>query len=362
LIAAGGVPEVVNNHIVGKDDLILITGSNGFIGSKVVETLLDQGHKNLRCFVRPSSNAGRLEGIIKSASSARIDVVKGNLLSPDDCRSASRGAAVIIHVAAGIEKTFAGCFMNSVVTTRNLLESCRQNDSFKRFVNVSSFAVYSNMGLRRRAVLDETCKIEDRFMERFDAYCYGKVKQDEIVREYGGRHSIPYVIVRPGIVYGPRARAALHSRVGINPFGLFFHLGGSNRLPLAYIDNCAEAIVMAAVKKGGDGEAFNIIDDDLPTSRKFLRLYKKNVRRFRTIFIPYRLYYLFCYVWEKYSKWSGGQLPLAFNRRKCAAEYKGNTYPNKKLKDVFGWAPRVSTKEGITRHCAYFKGLETPNA
>jgi nucleoside-diphosphate-sugar epimerase len=351
-----------SNRIISNDDPILVTGSNGFIGSMVVEILLEHGYKNLRCFVRPSSNTARLDGIIKGGSSARIDVVKGNLLSPDDCRSGSRGVAVIIHVAAGIEKTFAGCFMNSVVTTRNLLESCLQSQNLKRFVNVSSFAVYSNMRLRRRAVLDETCEIENQFMDRFDAYCYGKVKQDEIVREYGRKFRIPYVIVRPGVVYGPRTRAAIHSRVGINPFGPFFHLGGSNRLPLSYIDNCAEAIVMAAVKKGSDGEVFNIIDDDLPTSRKFLKLYKKNVKPFRSVYIPYRLFYLFCYGWERYSKWSRGQLPLAFNRRKCAAEWKGNTYPNKKLKEALGWAPRVSTEEGIKRHCAYLKGMETPNA
>ena len=56
-----------------------------------------------------------------------------------------------------------------------------------------------------------------------------------------------------------------------------------------------------ASQKGVDGEVFNIVDDDLPTSRGFLKMYKKNVRDFRSIYVPYRVFYLFCYLWEKYS-------------------------------------------------------------
>jgi nucleoside-diphosphate-sugar epimerase len=199
-------------------------------------------------------------------------------------------------------------------------------------------------------------------MERSDAYCFGKAKQDEIVQEFGKQYGIPYVIVRPGVAYGPGAKGPIHSRVGIGTFGIFLHIGGSNRIPLCYIDNLADAIVLAGVKKGVDNEVFNIVDDDLATSRKFLKSYKKNVKYFKSIYIPYRVFYLMCYLWEKYSIWSKGQLPLAFNRRKCAAEWKGNRYTNKKLKDLLGWKPKVSTDEGLKRHYEYFKNLEGKDA
>jgi len=304
----------------------------------------------------------KLNTMMSSKDRDNLEVYKGNLLSPDDCVRAVKGVSVIFHVAAGFEKTFAGCFVNSVVTTRNLLEATFDEKSFKRFVNVSSFAVYSNMKLKRREVLDETCEIETRFMDRADAYCFGKIKQDEIVMDYGKKYSIPYVIVRPGVVYGDGAYGALHSRVGIDTFGFFLHLGGSNILPLVYIDNCADAIVLAGIKKGVNGEVLNVVDDNTPTSRKFLRIYKKNVKPFRSIYIPFRIFYFFCTVWELYSKRSKGQLPPVFNRRKCAAEWKGNRYPNMKLKRVLGWHPRVSSQEGIRRHCDYFKKLENLNA
>jgi len=351
-----------DNLIVKSEDSILVTGANGFIGSKVVETLLSYGFKNIRCFVRPSGDLGRLTKIINTLGKDKTEVVYGNLLSVDDCKTASSGAKVIFHLAVGIEKTFAGCFMNSVITTRNLLDSTLAGKSIKRFLNVSSFAVYSNMNMRRRAMLDETCELESKFMERYDAYCFGKVKQEEIVIEYGRQYNIPYVIVRPGVVYGPEARGSIHSRVGIGTFGVFLHLGGSNNLPLTYIDNCADAIVLAGIKNGIDGEIFNIVDDSSATSREFLKLYKRNVKHFKSIYVPYRIFYVLCYLWEKYSKWSVGQLPPAFNRRKCAAEWKGNRYSNKKLRDLLGWEPKLVPDEGLRRHFEYFKIQETKNA
>ena len=45
--------------IIGRDDLILVTGATGFIGSRVVESLLDLGFRNVRCFARPSSDVGQ---------------------------------------------------------------------------------------------------------------------------------------------------------------------------------------------------------------------------------------------------------------------------------------------------------------
>src|SRR5262245_25099041 len=106
--------------IITHGDLVLVTGANGFLGSKVVETLLQQGFRNIRCTVRPSSNLTRLQRILEAFPDAKASIVRGNLISPEHCGRAIQGVAVVLHVAAGIEKTFPGCFMNSVVTTRNL--------------------------------------------------------------------------------------------------------------------------------------------------------------------------------------------------------------------------------------------------
>jgi nucleoside-diphosphate-sugar epimerase len=343
-----------NTLLIDLDDPILITGSNGFIGSRVVKALLSYGFSNLRCFVRPSSNGTRLQTILATFRKSRVEVMQGNLLSREDCKEAAKDIAVIFHLAAGIEKTFPGSFMNSVVTTRNLLDAAVCGRGLQRFVNVSSFAVYSNWHMQRGALLNETCELESQLVERAEAYAFAKLKQDELVLEYAQKYAMPYVILRPGAVYGPGS-SQITGRVGINTFGIFLHLGGSNRLPLTYVDNCADAIMLAGIKRGVDGEVFNVVDDDLPTSRQFLRLYKKHARHFRSIYVPYRTFYFFCYLWEKYSKWSEGQLPAAFNRRRCSTYWKGNKYSNKKLKELLGWRPRVPFAEASRQYFEYVR-------
>jgi nucleoside-diphosphate-sugar epimerase len=217
--------------------------------------------------------------------------------------------------------------------------------------------VYSNEKIPRGGLMDESCEVDTKFVERWDAYTYGKAKQDEIVIEHAKRHNMPYVIVRPSVVFGP-GKPKITDRIGTNTFGIFLHLGLSNRIPLTYLDNCAEGIVLSGLKKGIEGEVFNIFDDDLPRSREFLKSYKSNVRRFLSIPVPYRAWLFFCYLWERYSKWSEGQLPPAFNPRRCSVYWKGNRYSNKKAKELLGWQPRVPMKEALQQFFAYMREVE----
>jgi len=329
----------------------LITGANGFIGTKVFEILLEYGFTRLRCLVRTSRNLSSLQRIATS-SKADVEFFQGNLFSHDYCVNATKDVAVIYHLAIGPSgKSFPNAFMNAVIPTRNLLEATLQHKSLKRFVNVSSFAVYSNRNKHRARLLDELCPIDEHPEHRGDAYGFAKLKQDEIVAEYGKKYGIRFVIVRPGAVYGPE-KDAITGRVGIDTFGIFMHLGGPNKIPFTYVDNCAEAIVLAGVMKGIDGEVFNVVDDDLPSSRRFLSLYKRNVKHFKSVYVPHALSYLLCYLWEKYSTLSEGQLPPVFSRSEWHAYWKKTRYSNEKLKSRLGWEPKVSTEEGLER---YFK-------
>jgi len=332
---------------------ILVTGSNGFIGSKVVEKLLEYGFANLRCLVRSSNRLARLENALsRFETGKKVELVTGDLLSLDDCRRAAEGVSIIYHLAAGMEKSFAGAFMNSALTTRNLIDAFLRYGQARRFVNVSSFAVYSNLSLKRNALLDETCALEDAPQKRYDAYGFGKLKQEEFVKEYGEKHKLPYVILRPGYVFGP-GKTELNGRVAINTFGFFIQVDGSHLLPLTFVDNCAEAIVLAGLKADIDGEVFNVVDDELLTRRQFLRDYRKKEKGF-CVRIPYFVAHALCLLWEKYSESSKGQLPPVFNHRRCAAEWSGNRYSNQKLKDRLGWKPRVPMNQAMEAFLAQF--------
>jgi len=341
--------------LLSPDDQILITGACGFIGTRLVKSLLDMGFGNLRCLTRSPGNASKLETLRSRPCGSKIEVVTGNLLSREDCIDATRNAKLIFHLAAGRgEKSFPDAYMNSVVATRNLLEASAQHRCLQRFVNVSSFSVYSGRARSQGKLLDESCPVETRPELCGDAYSFAKIKQDEMVAECCSRLGFSYVIVRPGYVFGPGS-PNITGRVGIDTFGIFLHLGGSNKVPFTYVDNCAEAMALAGLKRGIEGEVFNIVDDDLPSSRRFLRLYKRNVRCFKSIYLPHWVSYAGCYLWERYSAWSQGQLGPVFNRRLWQCYWKKTRYSNKKLKTLLSWTPKVPMEEGLNR---YFEGCK----
>jgi thioester reductase-like protein len=98
-----------SKYIAGSQECFLVTGANGFIGARVVDCLLQYGFTNIRCFVRHSSKLENLQRTLEKHSAAgSVKLVVGDLLSREDCQTAVQNVSVIIHLAAGFDKSFAG--------------------------------------------------------------------------------------------------------------------------------------------------------------------------------------------------------------------------------------------------------------
>ena len=96
---------------------------------------------------------------------------------------------------------------------------------------------------------------------------------------------VPAVLFHPAqtMALVPTFPAALTVLTSMFLHGGFLHLGGNNLLPLTYVDNCAEAIVVAALTPGASGQVYNVVDDDLVTSKQYLALYKSRVAPVRSV-------------------------------------------------------------------------------
>jgi nucleoside-diphosphate-sugar epimerase len=331
---------------------ILITGAGGFLGKCIVERLLAHGQTDLRAMVRDTSKAEGLRQIAARYPEATVEIVAVNLRNPPDLPPAIAGCGIVIHAAAALKGSAAEMFMDSVVASRNLLDAIVASENSPRVVLVSSFGVFGVAVLQRFAVVDEKTAMEEHPESR-DIYSHSKLRQEQLFWEYRERQPYELVVLRPGVIYGPGG-GHFSTRVGLNLFGTFLHLGGRNPLPLTFVENCAEAIVVAALSPATDGEVYNVIDDDLLTANQYLRLYKKHVKRVRSIPVPYTVMMLLSRVVEKYASKSKGQLPAIFTPYKTRVMWGGNRFSNAKLKSI-GWKQLIPTKEALDRTFAAFK-------
>jgi nucleoside-diphosphate-sugar epimerase len=330
---------------------VLVTGSNGFLGSALVDRLLAHGEADVRCLVRPASNRSRLQEIERRRGVA-LEIVVGSLGSKDAAAKAIEGVSVVYHLAAAMGGPAADMFLNTVVGSKNLLEAIAHSGRTIKVVLVSSFGVYGVADLPRGHQVTEGTPLESQPARR-DLYSQSKLRQEKLFWEYQARYQFPLTVLRPGVIYGPGGNS-FSSRVGMNLLGVFLHLGGENVLPLSYVDNCAEAIVIAGRSDAANGQVYNVHDDDLPTCGEYLRRYKREVRPVRSITIPYFALAGISKLVERYHAYSKGQLPAIFTPYKAATSWKGNRFDNAKLK-ALGWSQIVPTEEGLRRTFEHLK-------
>jgi nucleoside-diphosphate-sugar epimerase len=330
---------------------LLVTGAGGFLGAALLERLLAHGYTDIRCNLRRRANISKLDEISRSFPQARLEYCVGNLKSPADACRAVDGVQLVFHLAAGLRGDAADLFLDSVVASRNLLEAIGDRKPM-RVVLVSSFGVYGVAALGRRALVNEQTALESH-PEWRDDYSHSKLRQEQLFWEYQRRRGFELVVLRPGVIYGPGG-GHFSARVGIMIGGRQLYLGGGNLLPLTYVQNCAEAVVTAGTHDRAPGQVYNVLDDDPPTCREYLRAYNKHVTRIRSVRLPYFAARLLSRALVGYHRYSKGQLPAVLTPYKVASLWAGNKFDNSKLRSI-GWKQLVPTAEALRTSFAAFR-------
>lgn len=329
---------------------VLVTGAGGFLGRRIVDSLLRMGVSHLRVHVRQAPPVGMIESLQQKYPQAHIETVQANLLSRGELEPLVSGVDCIVHAAAGMKGAAADMFANTVLTTRNLLEAAGAQN-IRRIVLISSFSVYCAESIPKGGLLSEATPIEPVGVNK-GPYGYAKTRQEHLFNEFQQRFGFESVILRPGVIYGPGG-GSMSSRVGIRALGFFFSLGGRAQLPLTYVDNCADAVAQAALKAPA-GSAFNVVDDDLPTCKTYLQSYCREVEKMRRVPVPYWAFELGARFLVWYNQKSKGQLPALFTTYVVRSMYRPLRHNNAALKAI-GWTQGVSTAEGLSRSFSHWK-------
>jgi dihydroflavonol-4-reductase len=230
---------------------VLVTGSNGFIGSVVVRALLREGYR-VRCLVRATSRTGRIDGL-------PVERVVGDVCDAESLRAAMPGCDSVVHLA-GISRwtEIHSPRMERVVVggTTNVLEAARATGG-PRTVFVSS-AVTVN-GSAQPIVHTEA----SRSSLDLDRYVYARAKREAEARcRRATADGLPVVIVNPGEVYGPDDTDLVTAANLVDFAKSRVALVCNGGTSVAHVSDVAAGIV-AALEKGLAGERYILGGDNL---------------------------------------------------------------------------------------------------
>ncbi len=182
---------------------ILITGADGFIGSHLVETLLENDcHVKAFVFYNSFNSWGWLDTLSKGTLKS-IEVVTGDIRDSNGIRNEVKGVDIIFHLAALIAIPFSYHSPDSYIDTNikgtlNVLQASRDYNS-ERVIITSTSEVY---GTAQYVPIDEKHPLQGQ-----SPYSASKIGADKIAESFCRSFEMPVVIARPFNTYGPRQSA-----------------------------------------------------------------------------------------------------------------------------------------------------------
>jgi len=308
----------------------LVTGGAGFIGSHLVERLLDEGHRvicldNFDDFYDPALKRGNLR---RALQESRFRLIEGDLRDAGLLKKIFQEEEIenIVHLAArpGVRPSIQNPLLYAEVNIRgtmNLLEVC-QKHGVRRFIFASSSSVYGN---NPKVPFAE----EDPVDNPISPYAATKKAGELICHTYHHLYGLDIACLRYFTVYGPRQRPemAIHQFIRLIDQGkkVFLFGDGNSRRDYTYIDDAIEG-TMGALARDHGYEIYNIGESRTTSLSELIQLIEEQMgKRARIEYLPTQ--------------------PGDVER----------TYADiRKARRLLGYRPRTDIGEGLTRFIRWY--------
>ena len=317
---------------------VLVTGAGGFIGSQLTEKLAELG-ASPRAFVRYVSNGseGWLE---KSPFKHNIEIIRGDICDRDSVEAAVQGVDIVFHLAALIAIPYSyhlpeSYIRTNVLGTLNILQAAK-SFSIERFVHTSTSEVY---GTAQYVPIDERHPLQGQ-----SPYSASKIGADKLVESFHLSFNFPAVTIRPFNTFGPRqsARAIIPTIISQCLNKSTIQLGNLEPIrDFNYVTDTVEGFLLAASQPKVVGHTINIGSGQEIRIRDLVDMVGQILGR------PIKI--------ESDPKRS----------RPEQSEVDRLLANNSLARDLLGWQPKVSLKEGLQLTASWIqKRLDSfdPNA
>jgi len=323
---------------------VLVTGAGGFLGSHVTELLVARGTRP-RVLARPG------EPLLGTPYEGTLDVHWADLTDRAALEAAVGGIDRIIHCAArtGPWGPQAEYWQTNVLGLETLVEVALAA-GVRRIVHVSSITVHGN---DVRGTADEHAP----FRVEPNPYSRSKVAGEQLLERMIREKGAPVTIVRPGWIYGPRDTASFARLAEIIRTGRMIMMGsGENHLPLIYVRDAAQGILLASDADDAAGGAYLLVNDEPVTQREFIGAIARElgVRR-PTRRIPYGLGVMLGTLAETGARLTHRRQPPPVMRYGLQLLGGENRFSISRARRELGFSPRVDLAEGIRRSVEWYR-------
>ncbi len=322
---------------------VLVTGAAGFVGSHLADLLLAQGARP-RVLVRPGDNMDALAG-------AEVELHRADISDSKALRAAVRGVDRVLHCAARTGPWGPPAEFNRTnVRALETLVRCAMSAGVERVVHVSSITVHGN---DVRGEADERAPLR----EEPNPYSRSKVAAEHLLARMIRAERARVTIVRPGWIYGPRDLGSFARIARMIETGRMRMVGSAeNHLPLVYVGDVAQGILLASEAERAGGRSYLLTNDEPVTQRDFLTAIARELgvpaptRR-----IPYELAVGVGAVAENLARLARRRQPPPVMRYGMQLLGGENRFDISRARRELGYAPLVNLADGVRRSVEWYR-------
>ncbi len=323
--------------------IAVVTGATGFVGSHLVDQLLQKNYK-VRCITRKTSSLKWLEG-------KNIEIFNCGLNNKQGLRTAFEDAEYIFHVAGVVKsKTPQGYFEGNVDTTRNLLETAVEfKNNIKRFLVISSQTA-AGPSLNGKPVT------ENETPHPITTYGRSKLAEEELAKTFMDK--FPVTICRAPAVYGERDTEILIFFKTFNK-GLMTTIGFDlKKISLIHVDDLVRGFILAAESEKAKNEIYFISSEKYYTWEEIGEVTSKVLnKKPLKVKVPHSIVYTIAALAQFFAMFSSKPATLNIEKAKDITQANWICDTSKAVRD-FAYHQNIPIEEGIERTCEWYKKMK----
>jgi nucleoside-diphosphate-sugar epimerase len=225
-----------------------------------------------------------------------------------------------------------------------VIDACLRH-GVRRVVYVSSLSVLEH-AVRRNGKITEMWPLEPH-ADRRGAYTQTKLDAERLVSAAVQDQGLPAFVIRPGVIFGPGVEPS--SPAGsFAMFGRWIVVGnGSLPLPLVYVDDVVDALLLALTRPGLEGKLVNLVDPTSVTQREFIEIAQRVKPNIKVSYIPKPVLIAAAVAIEVLGRLLRRTVPLS--RYRIHSILPLHNFDQTVVQEHLGWTPHVGVPAGLRR-------------